>query len=416
MVKAPIPSDEQARLKALSSYEVLDTSPEKELDDLVFFASRICECPIALISLIDGQRQWFKAKVGITATETPRDISFCGHAIGQANPFVVPDAGTDERFADNPLVTGEPHIRFYAGIPLVTPEGHGIGTLCVIDRVPRTLRPDQEHALAILSRQVLVRLELRKAVLELDRANQEKQRLLTQLQANYDRLQELEALRDNLTHMIVHDLRSPLTGISGYLQLLKITVGGKLDAAESAMVDRALTQTQTLVEMITSLLDVSRLEAGEMPLQRSVCDLRMVAQEGIASLGFVGDEVRIALEAPSEPVMISCDREVMKRVTTNLVGNAAKFTPQEGVVRVTVVKTGSQARVAVLDAGPGIAPEYHGKIFKKFGQVEVRAQQQRSSSGLGLTFCKLAVEAHGGHIEAHNEDGRVVFRVELPLG
>jgi GAF domain-containing protein len=164
---APFPKDEKQRLKVLWQYEVLDTVPEEVFDDLTELAARICEAPIALISLVDEKRQWFKSKVGITVSETSRDVSFCAYAITQADLFVVPDATRDPRFADNPLVTSDPKIRFYAGAPLVTPDGHALGTLCIIDTMPRDLRLDQKQALRILARHVVSQLELRRRSREL---------------------------------------------------------------------------------------------------------------------------------------------------------------------------------------------------------------------------------------------------------
>src|SRR5512137_1912318 len=146
-MNAPTPSNEAKRLKVLWQYEVLDTVPEEVFDDLTELAARICEAPIALISLVDEKRQWFKSKVGITVTETSRDVSFCAHAINQGSLFVVPDATKDPRFADNPFVVSDPKIRFYAGAPLITPDDQALGTLCVIDKVPRQLRPEQKQAL-----------------------------------------------------------------------------------------------------------------------------------------------------------------------------------------------------------------------------------------------------------------------------
>ena len=139
MTPAPIPANEDARLNALRELLLLDTPPEERYDRLARFAAEQLDMPIALLSLVDGQRQWFKSRVGVDITEGARDISFCGHAIMKNELFVVDDASSDARFADNPMVAGAPHIRFYAGAPLSSPSGHHIGTLCVIDTVPRTL-------------------------------------------------------------------------------------------------------------------------------------------------------------------------------------------------------------------------------------------------------------------------------------
>lgn len=192
---------EADRLAALRRYSILDTDPEQRFDDLALLASQICGTPMALISLVDGDRQWFKARVGVTLTQTPRDVAFCARAIEQPGLFVVPDALEDPRFRDNPFVREEPHIRFYAGAPLVTADGFALGTLCVLDSKPRTLTAAQAAALEALRRQVIAQLELRRSLDELsaalgarDRAEQDQDRLVAELREALDSVERLSSL------------------------------------------------------------------------------------------------------------------------------------------------------------------------------------------------------------------------------
>src|ERR1700731_4499211 len=194
---APILSkDDAARVSALQKYAILDSEPEQAFDDLTLLASYVCKTPIALISLIDEDRQWFKSRVGISATETSRDIAFCSTAIQQPDVLVVPDTLQDERFRTNPLVVSEPNIRFYAGAPLINEDGYALGTLCVIDRAPRELGADQEAALKALSRLGLMQMEFRRNLILL------KDALSDRTREEHERERELKKVQDQLLRVL----------------------------------------------------------------------------------------------------------------------------------------------------------------------------------------------------------------------
>ena len=193
--QAPTASD-AVRVEALEKYAIHDTEPEQAFDDLTLLASYVCKTPIALISLVDENRQWFKSKIGIAASETPRQVAFCSVAIQQSDVMVVPDTLQDERFRDNPLVTSDPRIRFYAGAPLINEDGFALGTLCVIDQKPREITPDQKEALQALSRLVLGQLEFRRNLKLL------KEALTDRTQAEHERERELVKLQQTLTRVL----------------------------------------------------------------------------------------------------------------------------------------------------------------------------------------------------------------------
>jgi adenylate cyclase len=259
-MSAPLPADESGRLDELRQLRILDSLAESEYDDLVYLASRICGTPIALVSLIDQDRQYFKARVGLEVSETPRDVAFCAHAILKPELMVVDDAKADARFANNPLVTSDPNIRFYAGTPLITPAGHAMGTLCVIDRVPRTLDPAQRDALCALGRQAQVLLSLRRATNEAEQAGRAKDELLARLRA--EQAQSERLLSSLFPKPIADRLRADpqATIVEEYPEatILLCSVDDFWDVAGS----RPPTQIIELLNQVFSLFDRLAGEAG----------------------------------------------------------------------------------------------------------------------------------------------------------
>jgi two-component system, sensor histidine kinase and response regulator len=236
-------------------------------------------------------------------------------------------------------------------------------------------------------------------------------RLHEQVARQLKHLQELEAARDTLTHMIVHDLRSPLTGLQGYLDLMGLAADGNKEIAEyAADAQKVVTR---LTGMISQVLDVSRLESGQMPLARADTDLVALLPSAVATLGPPPAGIKLNWNLPLQPVKLVCDPDLISRVVANLVGNAYKFTPSNGQVRLELTEDTDRIRITVSDTGPGIPAEFRDKVFEKFGQAPLQVAGVRSS-GLGLTFCKLAIEAHGGRIGLEAaESGGARFWIEL---
>jgi two-component system sensor histidine kinase/response regulator len=230
-------------------------------------------------------------------------------------------------------------------------------------------------------------------------------RLYDQVQAQYKKLKELEELRDNLVHMLIHDMKSPLFSILGNLEILKTRAVDNTEK-EIRYINTAYEQASVLFEMINSLIDVKRMESGQMPLKLIECDVRDIIQDVLKMFIVLTLHLKIIYNEPPVSKMVLCDKDIIRRVVMNLFYNAIRFTPEEGEVMINIKEEEYQVTVSISDTGLGIPLEYHTKIFEKFGQVTDHGHTIKYSSGLGLTFCKLAIEAHGGKIDVESEKGK----------
>lgn len=386
MEKPHKPTNENERLKKLQSYEVLDTYAENEYDDLTKIASEICQTPVCLISLIDKERQWFKSKQGLDATETPRDLAFCAHAIHQTKPFIVEDARQDERFSDNPLVTDAPNVIFYAGTPLLTPEGYALGTLCVIDHQPRKLSSSQIETLEALGRQVVALLELRLKNKQLSQAIKIKSQILSST---------------------THEIRTPLNGMLGLTNLL---IESERDQEKLTDLNQIKYCGESLLQLLNDLLDLSKIEQDKI----------LIEKEGVAVFEEVQSILNIISSTPeanqlsfhlekeeSFPAVIKTDGHRLKQILFNLIGNAVKFTPEQGKVsvRLSFDKTKKEIQIAISDTGIGISEDRQEQIFEEFIQESSGIQRNYGGTGLGLPISRKLARLLGGNITLISKKG-----------
>jgi len=441
-------TDEGERLLNLRSFGILDTFSETDYDDITKMASVICEAPIALISFVDHDRQWFKSARGLSVSQTAREHSFCSHAIQTIqHPFIVEDSRNDIRFKDNPLVTGDPNIVFYAGIPLVSDDGFGLGTVCIIDTKPRVLSDDQLNALKILSRQTINLLNLRKinkklltATKELEIKNIELdvygKELEKQLEDHmYDRLTEIEAQNAELERMneelrsfsyiSSHDLQEPLRKIQIFCSLILEKEFGSLSQQGKEYFSKIQKSTSRMSALIRDLLAYSRTTSTERVFE--TISLQKVVHEVVADLN---EE----LQLKSAVVVCGCDANIsvipfqFTQLLYNLFSNALKFSREDvpPVINITCdYKTGHEFGITALqkntgytcisvsDNGMGFNNKYNEKIFNLFQRLDGTDVQM--GTGIGLTIVKKIVSNHNGFIKASGTElNGATFEIYLP--
>ena len=389
MLNTPVPENEQDRLIALQSYHIFDTAEEKDFDDLASLAAAICQVPIALITFIDEERQWFKSHVGTSLTENTRDLSFCTHLIAsQDDIMLVPDASLDERFVNNPIINGPTKLTFYAGVPLVNADGFALGTLCVIDTEKHILTPYQEQALKTLANQVVDKLELKRKVAALEKANQQ--------------LLNSNVLIQKFASMAAHDIKNPLSSILLTSQALKMRHEKMEDQSCLRLVNLNITAAKTLLELVDEMLTYSKSPALLLAKKQDFEVGGLIKK--IISLLTVPENVEIVL--PEEKHFIRISIIAFEQILINLLSNAIRYNDKENaLIQIRFEQDDEYYRLEIEDNGIGIAEQYHEKIFGNNFTLKITDRYNKKGSGIGLSTVKDLLNALNGNIYVKSTPG-----------
>ncbi|WP_209401688.1 ATP-binding protein [Pseudozobellia sp. WGM2] len=394
-------AEEEERVKALKSYKILDTLPEDDYENLTKIAAEICGTSISLVSLIDDHRQWFKSNHGLKVKETSKDYAFCAHAINDSNDgdaFIIEDARKDVRFADNPLVVGDPNVIFYAGVPLVTPSGLPLGTLCVIDHKSKSLTDSQIETLKILSKQVMNLLELRKSK--------------KQLESTVEILKKNNAELERFARVAAHDLKSPLNNIWSLSGFLKEEFKGHMTPRGEDIILHIRNSSETLRKFIDGLLVFSTSTSVLHEHHEDVVldDLH----QNLAELFVSVENSQITIN--SELTSIKVNRTALEQILINLIANAIKHNDKDTIdINLVVGQSDTHYRISVADNGPGIAIKDQEKIFELFQKLEENDRFGEVSTGIGLATVKRTVNNLGGEITLISKMGKgskFIFTIE----
>ncbi|MES2266868.1 MAG: GAF domain-containing sensor histidine kinase [Bacteroidota bacterium] len=394
-----IPENETERLASLASYNILDTSPEDDFEELTLLASEICQTPIALISLIDDKRQWFKSKYGLDVNETPKEYAFCAHTIvDKKDVMVVNDARKDERFATNPLVIGDEKVIFYAGVPLLNEDGYTLGSLCVIDHEPKELDDRQLKALRVLAKQVLNQMELRRKITKLQKSNED--------------LLEANMFIQKFASTAAHDIKNPLSSILLTSQALQLRLQNTGDHKSRSLAGLTINASKRLLALVDNMLDYSTQPSRLLANQESL-KLNALLKNVIE---LVDVPASITINLPRNEHELICSSVALEQIFLNLLTNAVRYNDkQAGIVNILFKEDKDTYHFKVTDNGIGIAEKNLSKIFEKDVTLNTLDRFNKKGNGLGLYTVKLLVEKLDGkiHVESRVGDGAVfVFSIK----
>ena len=386
MLAEPHPNNAK-RLDALRSYRLLDTPRSAEFDEIVELVTALCDVPISLISLIDEDRQWFLAEVGTGLRSTPLSVSVCAHAILQDDFFEVSDLSRDARFSDNPFVTDDPNLRFYAGVLLRSNDGLPLGTLCALDVTERAFTPEQKQILEVLARRVSAEFELR--------------RYGRQLVSLADKLDRTLRDREAIIDVVAHDLRSPLSTVALTAEMIE---RGLLCDRQDVLAERLLLGSRRMHRLVDDLLDFSSMRDGVLSNRSREVDIGSLLAAAVELKRVTATAKTVAVDLVIDPEIgaASWDADRITQVISNLVGNALKFTASGRKVTVSAAADGANIVIHVVDTGEGIAADQISTIFEPFVQGDAADDR---GIGLGMALVKGIVESHAGTISVSSVPG-----------
>lgn len=421
--------EERASLGSVRWGEVFESIETDEFNELALLAGGVSGAPIALVTLVDENRQWFTSVTGAHLTAGPWEQTFCAHAVQQRAVFVVPDALRDPRFAANPLVQAEPYIRFYAGAPLLA-DDTAVGTLCVMDVAPRELRAEAAASLRALARQVVMQLELRRQTRQLVRLNEafasealERRRTEARLRdseqalrTSQEALQRIDADRRELVANISHDLRTPLTALQGYLDTVLIKEDALDAARQRRYLEQASAQSRRLARLVADLFELAQLDDRQVQLKVEPFEMPELISDVVQAFAMAAEAKGIVLGMDLDrAAVVMGEVRLLERVLANLLDNAIRLTPEGGAVCVVCAAVGDRVVVRVTDTGPGIAAEDRERIFERFYRGGQSVETTSNTAGLGLSSARRVVALHGGELTAtQRPTGGTEFAFSLP--
>jgi len=390
---------EVQRIQALEAYAILDSPKEQAYDDITALAAKISEVPIALVSLLDETRQWFKSNFGLEVRETPKEFAFCAHAINSTDDiFVVPDSRTDSRFVNNPLVIGEPHVIFYAGVPLLSDDNLPLGTLCIIDNKPRSISQHEVHSLKLLANQVMLLLKHRKHQKELAES------IVNLSKKNKD--------LEQFAYVIAHDLKSPLINISSVSKFLTENYGPDLDEDGKTMMSLIQSSSDKLNDYID---DILKYYKNENAIQEEISSINL--KEFYSQIFEVFNHDRsVKFNLKTSLEQINSNSSILFQIMINLISNAIRYNDKNNVaIEIGTFENSKFYEFYLEDNGPGIPKQLQEKVFELFMVGQKFDKYGKKGNGIGLANVKKLVEHLGGSIALENgkENGcKFVFRLK----